>query len=234
MLVIGGVDIGNRLDISPRVVEAISTFDMIVVENLASFSILCKELGISPKATILEYFSPMPEEKEKWVVERVMVSLRLRKKVLMLSDDGMPGIADPGGLIVDAAHSLGYKVSVFPGPSVVSTLPAVLGVDSRRFTFEDEIPSERASRLKLFQKLYAEGRGVVFIVKNRRDDNTGFKQILKDIALVFPERNVLGLGINMTMENELIIKTSVGKALSTLSDYTFSQKDFISLYLDCR
>jgi 16S rRNA (cytidine1402-2'-O)-methyltransferase len=234
MLVIGGVDIGNRKDMGQRVLDAISSFDVIVVESLLAFSILCKDLGLAPQGKVIEYFSPMPQEEEQQVLNNVMNSLEDNKQVLILSDDGMPGIADPGGLLVDTAHRLGYRVSVLPGPSVVSTLPAVLGVDSRRFTFEDEIPSDRATRLKLFQKLYAEGRGVVFIVKNRRDENSTFKEIVKDIQLVFPKDNVIGIGVNMTMDKELIIKTRVGQVSEKLSTYNFSQEDFISLYIDCR
>jgi 16S rRNA C1402 (ribose-2'-O) methylase RsmI len=132
------------------------------------------------------------------------------------------------------AHDVGIKVSVIPGPSIVSTLPAVLGVDSRSFTFEDEIPSDRHARLQLLQKLYSEGRGVVFIVKNRRDENTNFKTILKDIELVLPATNTIGVGVNISMPNELIVKTTVGELYRTLDHYNFTQQDFISVYMDCK
>jgi 16S rRNA C1402 (ribose-2'-O) methylase RsmI len=116
----------------------------------------------------------------------------------------------------------------------VSTLPAVLGVDSRSFTFEDEIPSDRHARLQMLQKLYSEGRGVVFIVKNRRDENTNFKTILKDIELVLPATNTIGVGLNISMPNELIIKTTVGELYQTFDHYNFTQQDFISVYIDCK
>jgi 16S rRNA (cytidine1402-2'-O)-methyltransferase len=234
MLVIGGVDIGNRQDIGQRVLDAISSYKVIVVENLFVFSNLCNSLKIYPNGKVIEYFSPMDSQEEQKIVKEIMNYLNKDVNVLMLSDDGMPGIADPGGLIVDMAHRLGHRVSVLPGPSVVSTLPAVLGVDSRSFTFEDSIPSERFERLAFFQKLYSEGRGVVFIVKNRRDENFTFKEILKDIQLVFPKENMVGIGINMTMDKELIFKTKVSEVSERLSAYKFSQEDFISLYVDCR
>lgn len=234
MLIIGGVDIGNRMDVSPRVINAISHFRVIVVENIENFNRLCANLGIATQAKLIEYYAPMEESKEKVVIESVMDHLNSGEDVLLLSDDGMPGIADPGGLLIDMAHQAGHRVSVFPGPSIVSTLPAVLGVDSRRFTFEDEIPADRHERLQLLDKLYAEKRGVVFIVKNRRDDNSTFKEVIKDIATIIPHGNIIGLGVNLTMKNELIIKTRVGELYNRLEDYSFSQEDFISLYIDCR
>jgi 16S rRNA (cytidine1402-2'-O)-methyltransferase len=234
MLIVGGIDIGNRMDTSPRMLNAISHFQVIVVENIESFNRMCIELGINPKAKLIEYYAPMEESKEKAVVHEILEHLNHGDDVLLMSDDGMPGIADPGGLVIDLAHRVGYRVSVFPGPSIVSTLPAVLGVDSRRFTFEDEIPSDRSERLQLLQKLYVEGRGVVFIVKNRRDDNSNFKEVIKDIATVIPEGNTIGIGVNLTMKNEIIIKSRVGELYSRIDHYNFSQEDFISLYVDCR
>jgi 16S rRNA (cytidine1402-2'-O)-methyltransferase len=234
MLIVGGIDIGNRLDISKRVLNAISYFPVIVVENIENFNRMCVELGIAPKAKVIEYYAPMDESEEQQVIKTVIGHLSDGMDVLLLSDDGMPGIADPGGLLIDMAHREGHRVSTFPGPSIVSTLPAVLGVDSRRFTFEDEIPSDRSERLKLLQKLYGEGRGVVFIVKNRRDDNATFKDVVKDIATVIPRGNLIGVGVNLTMKNELIIKTRVGELYDRLEHYNFSMEDFISLYVDCR
>jgi 16S rRNA C1402 (ribose-2'-O) methylase RsmI len=234
MLIVGGIDIGNRMDVSSRIINAISHFRVIVVENIHNFNRLCSELGLAPRAKVVEYFSPMDAVEEQNVIDMIMEHLADGDDVLLLSDDGMPGIADPGGLLIDYAHRAGHRVSVFPGPSIVSTLPAVLGVDSRRFTFEDEIPSDKTERLQLLEKLYGEGRGVVFIVKNRRDDNGTFKEVIKDIASVIPKENIIGLGVNLTMKNEMIIKTRVGKLYDSLESYNFSQEDFISLYVDCR
>lgn len=234
MLIVGGVDIGNRKDIGARMVEAIKYSDVIVAENLSHFNKLCSDLEISTNANLIEYYAPIDPAKELEIITDVIDYLSNNKSVLLLTDDGMPGIADPGGRLINMAHDVGLKVTVIPGPSIVSTLPAVLGVDSRSFTFEDELPSDRSERLQKLQKLYSEGRGVVFIVKNRRDENVNFKSILKDIELVLPAHNTIGVGLNLTMANELIIKTTVMDMYKTFDHYNFTQEDFISVYIDCR
>lgn len=234
MLVVGGIDIGNRLDIGQRVINAINTFPVIVVENISNFNKLCYDLKIEPSAELIEYYAPMDPVEEDIIVSVIFNYLDNGVDILILTDDGMPGIADPGGRIINMAHENGHRVSVMPGPSIVSTLPAVLGVDSRSFTFEDELPVDRSERLQKLQKLYSEGRGVVFIVKNRRDENVNFKSILKDIELVLPSHNAIGIGLNLTMPNELIIKSTVGDLFSSLDHYNFTQQDFISVYIDCR
>jgi 16S rRNA (cytidine1402-2'-O)-methyltransferase len=234
MLIVGGVDIGNRKDIGIRMIEAIQSSDVIVAENLNHFNKLCTDLGISANAQLIEYYAPMDPAKELDIITDVIDHLSNNRSVLLLTDDGMPGIADPGGRLIHMAHNVGLKVTVIPGPSIVSTLPAVLGVDSRRFTFEDELPSDRSERLQLLQKLRSEGRGVVFIVKNRRDENTNFKSVLKDIQLVFPAENKIGVGLNLTMPNEMIVLSSVADLYSNFDHYNFTQNDFISVYIECR
>jgi 16S rRNA (cytidine1402-2'-O)-methyltransferase len=232
MLIVGGIDIGNRKDISPRLTQTILDADVILVENLQMFIDLCIYLEIKPTAEIIHYYAPMEELKDLSIVSLVEEHLKNNKIVLILSDDGMPGIADPGGRVVHMAHSNGYQVSVVPGPSIISTLPAVLGLDSKRFTFEDELPSDQDSRRKLLFKLKNEKRGFLFLVKNRRDENANFKNILLDIVSIFPENLSIGIGLNITMPEEKIIRTSIGDVMNDLSSYTFSQKDFISVYVE--
>jgi 16S rRNA (cytidine1402-2'-O)-methyltransferase len=232
MLLVCGVDIGNRKDVSARLADAILDADVILVENPEMFFDLCIEIDVNPLAEIVHYYAPMEELRDLQIVSAVSQHLKNNKLVLLVSDDGMPGIADPGGRIVQMAHHEGHTVSVIPGPSIVSTLPSVLGLDSRRFTFEDELPSLQADRLKMLNKLKDEHRGFLFIVKNRRDENTNFKNILFDIASVFPQQTSIGLGLNLTMENEKIILSSVGEIISRVANEHFSVSDFISVYVD--
>jgi 16S rRNA (cytidine1402-2'-O)-methyltransferase len=234
MLVVGGIDIGNRLDISPRILTAINSFKVIVVENISNFNKLCHDLRIDPIAELIELYAPMDEAEETNTISQILKHLELGIDVLLLSDDGMPVMGDPGGNIIGMAHMKGIKVTVIPGPSIVSTFPSVLGVGSKGFTFLDDIPADRSERLRLFQKLYSEGRGVVFLVKNRRDQNANFAEVIRDINLVLPSYSTLGIGLNLTMPNELVIRTCVGEAYAQLDHYSFGQEDFISLYMDCR
>jgi 16S rRNA (cytidine1402-2'-O)-methyltransferase len=231
MLIVGGVDIGNRRDIGSRMIDAIRFADVIVAENISNFQTLCNSLGIDTMAILVEYYAPMDPLKELDIVTDIVDYLANDKRVLLLTDDGMPGIADPGGRLIKLAHKMSYKVTVIPGPSIVSTLPAVLGVDSRRFTFEDELPSDRHERLRMLQKLRSEDRGFLFIVKNRRDENYNFKNILADIDIVFDPHTQIGLGVNLTMPNEMILLSTVSELLNSLEHYTFTQQDFISVYI---
>lgn len=233
MLIIGGVDIGNRKDIGPRLIEAINNTKTVVIENKGSFFSLCSDLRIDPRGhVLLEYPSPIDEDLEKHICDRVLTQLSEGVNVLVLSDDGMPGIADPGGKLVHLAHQNNYRVTVIPGPSIVSTLPAVLGLDSRRFTFEDELPINQDERIDMLVKLKQQKRGFLFIVKNRRDHNLLFSDIALDIQEVFPAHTPVGIGINLTMDNEQIIYSCASEIFNRIKNYPITQKDFISVYVE--
>ena len=61
-------------------------------------------------------------------VELAGHDLRSRATVVLVTDAGMPGISDPGGVVVDAVHDAGERVEVVPGPSAVSAALAEGGV----------------------------------------------------------------------------------------------------------
>lgn len=69
----------------------------------------------------------------------------------LLSDAGLPAVADPGAALVAAAHELGLIVEPLPGPSSLTLALAASGLNGQRFAFEGYLPQladERAVRVK--------------------------------------------------------------------------------------
>jgi 16S rRNA (cytidine1402-2'-O)-methyltransferase len=69
----------------------------------------------------------------------------------LMSEAGLPGIADPGSLLVALAHR--RKISVVPlsGPSSIILALIASGLNGQNFTFHGYLsvkPNERASRIK--------------------------------------------------------------------------------------
>jgi 16S rRNA (cytidine1402-2'-O)-methyltransferase len=71
----------------------------------------------------------------------------------------MPGVSDPGGLLVEAARAAGASVEVVPGPSAVTAAIAAAGIESLGFLFGGFLPSrpESARGVALRRLLDASG-----------------------------------------------------------------------------
>lgn len=116
MLVVGGIDIGNRLDVSQIIINAINTFPVIIVENISNFNKICQDLRIDPSAELIEYYHPMSHDEEIDSMGRISRHLNTGVDVLILSGGRMLASPDPVDRIIDLAHDLGHQVSVIPGP----------------------------------------------------------------------------------------------------------------------
>ncbi len=53
----------------------------------------------------------------------------------LLTEAGLPGVADPGWSVVQRAHAEGYTVLPLAGPSSITLALAASGLPGQRFTF---------------------------------------------------------------------------------------------------
>ena len=69
----------------------------------------------------------------------------------LISEAGLPAVADPGAILVDAAHATGITVVPLPGPSSLMLALAASGLNGQSFAFVGYLPvdaTERASKLR--------------------------------------------------------------------------------------
>lgn len=76
--------------------------------------------------------------------------------VALVSEAGMPAVADPGSSVVRAAHDLGLQVLPLVGPMSLLLTLAASGLNGQNFAFVGYLPqdsSERTARLKQLETL---------------------------------------------------------------------------------
>ncbi len=73
----------------------------------------------------------------------------------LVSDAGLPAVADPGALLVAAAHAAGVPVVPLAGPSSIALAVAASGLDGQSFAFVGYVPSEVAARVTRLRELEA-------------------------------------------------------------------------------
>ena len=155
-LVLVATPIGNLDDLSPRAVAALASGDVVACEDTRRTGRLLAHLGISaPKLLVVN------EHTEFDVTNEVVCRVAGGQRVVLVSDAGMPGISDPGELLVGAVRDAGLDVEVIPGPSASLAALVISGLPTGRFVFEGFLPRKGSARRTRLDGVAAEGRTVV-------------------------------------------------------------------------
>jgi len=116
----------------------------------------------------------------------------------LVSEAGMPAIADPGSSVVRAAHDLGMQVIALTGPMSLMLALASSGLNGQNFAFVGYLPQdggERAQRIRELESLALKtGQTQIFIETPYR--NTALLQALLQ-ALQGNTRLALSCGLTM-------------------------------------
>ena len=128
--------IGNLADSSPRSIEALRVADIVACEDTRSSRTLLAHHGISARTVALHAHN------ERAAGEKLLRALREGRTVALVSDAGTPGIADPGALLVAAAHREGLRVVPLPGPNAAAAAYSAAGFDAGRFLFAGFLPAK--------------------------------------------------------------------------------------------
>lgn len=73
----------------------------------------------------------------------------------LVSEAGMPAVADPGSSVVRAAHELGLEVIPLTGPVSLLLALAASGLNGQNFAFVGYLPQEGAQRTQRVRELEA-------------------------------------------------------------------------------
>ena len=76
----------------------------------------------------------------------------------LMSEAGLPAVADPGSALVLAAHRVGIRVLPFSGPSSLVLALAASGLHGQSFAFVGYLPVEASQRLLRIRELEQQSR----------------------------------------------------------------------------
>ena len=127
-----------------------------VCENAKSARALLKRIDAhKPLATALQAQSivELPREVHKkgdhgtaWDAKALLQSALKGHDMGLLSEAGMPAVADPGSSLVRAAHDLGLAVVPLVGPCSLVLALAASGLNGQSFAFVGYVPQDSAQR----------------------------------------------------------------------------------------
>ena len=157
-IVLAATPIGNVGDASPRLVELLTTADIVAAEDTRRLHRLVQNLGVTVGGRVISYH----EHNEAVKTAELLDHVRAGKTIVMVTDAGMPAVSDPGFRLVEGAVAAGLTVTAVPGPSAVLTALALSGLPTDRFCFEGFLPRKAGERASRLSDLDAERRTMVF------------------------------------------------------------------------
>lgn len=203
MLFIVATPIGNLEDVTLRSLRILKEVDLILAEDTRVTRKLLARYGITKPLESFHHHSG------KQKLDKILGLLREGKNIALVSDAGTPGIHDPGNILVKEVAAALPEVPVIPvpGPSSVTAILSVAGVNTDRFLFLG-FPPHKKGRNKFFEEVKNSKHPVVFFESPYRIIKT-----LEALAEYDPEITV---GRELTKKFEIIYRGKPGEILEKL------------------
>ncbi len=164
VLVLAATPIGNAADAPARLATELAAADVVAAEDTRRLHRLVADLGVEPTGRVVSYYDGNETRRTTELLDELLAG----RRVLVVTDAGMPTVSDPGYRLVAAAVAAGVRVTAVPGPSAVVTALAVSGLPVDRFCFEGFLPRRTGERARRLAELAPERRTLVFFEAARR------------------------------------------------------------------
>ncbi len=140
MLYICATPIGNLKDITLRVLEVLESVDEIACEDTRTSGKLLSYYNI--KKPLFSYH----EHNERAKTEIIIEKLKQGKNIALISDAGMPGISDPGEILIKACIANQLDYTVLPGSSAVITALVASNLAAQPFYFHGFLARKQVAK----------------------------------------------------------------------------------------
>jgi len=184
------------------VVERIRALDAFVAENAKSarrYLAACGHPKPMREIAIAELNEHTPREAVAALLEPVLQGRDLG----VLSEAGVPAVADPGAALVAEAHARGITVVPLVGPSSILLALMASGLEGQRFRFAGYLPADAAARraalAELERRSARDGETQIFIETPYRND-----ALLADILQSCRPQTRLAVAAELTSPREWI------------------------------
>jgi 16S rRNA (cytidine1402-2'-O)-methyltransferase len=120
----------------------------------------------------------------------------------IMSEAGLPGIADPGAKIVALAHKMNIKVIPLSGPSSIILALISSGFNGQNFTFNGYLPvkpAEKTAKIKELEKRAGEGYAQIFMETPYRN-----QKLFNSVISSCNNDTMLCIAADITLPSEFI------------------------------
>ena len=186
--------IGNKLDISLRAQNVLSSVDVVLCEDTKKSGIFLKDLGIKNKLVSYHDHSN---------VSKINYFLKILKEgasLAIISDAGTPLISDPGYELVAKAIDEKIKVTSIPGPSAVISALISSGLSTSSFIFAGYAPKKKGQLETFLKNLQYEMRTIILFESPKR-----IERLMEMIIKILGPKRKVSLAKELTKKFERVI-----------------------------
>ncbi|MBO5311393.1 MAG: SAM-dependent methyltransferase [Bacteroidales bacterium] len=162
------------------VLKSLEGFRTFVVEEVRTARRYLSKAGLRGKIGDLE-FHELNEHTDEATIEGYIRLFDGGNDVALISEAGLPAVADPGAQLVALAHRHGIEVVPCVGPSSLMMALMASGLNGQSFAFCGYIPAktdERRNRLKTLEKVSAQLRQTQILIETPYRNDSLFADIL--------------------------------------------------------
>ena len=185
-----------------------NSLDYFIVENTRSARRFLSKAGVERPIAELEFVELNEHTTSAADVERMLKPVLAGRSAGVISEAGVPGVADPGADIVALAHRNGVRVVPLVGPSSILMSVMASGLNGQSFAFVGYLPikePERQRRLKeLERRAVEENQSQLFIEAPYRNVKL-FETLVKSLS----PRMKLTVATDITAPEEYICTQTI-------------------------
>lgn len=160
--------------------QIIQSLNRFIVEDLRIARRFLSKAGLQGKIEILTFFE-LNEHTKTSDIQHYLNSVVNGEDIGLLSDAGVPCVADPGADIVSLAQAMNIQVVPLVGPSSILMSLMASGFNGQNFAFVGYLPRDQKQRviriLELEKRVYKENQTQLFIETPYRN-NQMFESLL--------------------------------------------------------
>ncbi|MCD4737467.1 MAG: SAM-dependent methyltransferase [Bacteroidales bacterium] len=196
-------------NISPNILSIIHSLDSFIVEELRTARRFLRKIGYTNSFddVLLQILNEhTPVEEHSGLLNIVLQG----RNTGVMSEAGMPGVADPGAELIRLAHEMKIKVVPLPGTSSILLALAASGLNGQNFVFHGYLPvkpNDREKRIKWLEKeSFIKNQTQIFIETPYRNE-----QMFNSLMKICRNNTQLCIACNLTAEDEFIKTASINE-----------------------
>lgn len=197
---LGGDDLSKILP--PEHAAVINRLDHFIVENIRSARRFLKRAGLARAIDDLTFYELNKHTAPEMLPEMV-APLKSGMDVGLLSEAGLPCIADPGAIIVEMVQRAGGVVYPMVGPSSLLLALMGSGLNGQRFSFGGYVPKDKGDRQRWLKdaahRARKFGETQLFMDTPFRND-----KLLEELSSILPSEILICVAANLTMPSQYI------------------------------